>query len=337
MPKIRLNEIDWDAPVKTGKSGWTKTRLKRLEYSHILGGLYQGSAPPTGSQVGKEFDALVLMASEYQPKAKEFGDVEVYQAPILDSKPSSQDIQKAYAAAKWVASKLHANKKVLVTCMAGLNRSGMVSAMALILTGYQPKNAMAAVRNARGPKALSNKYFVKLLNGMKAATSESIIRKAIRILLEVAELLPYAASRDYTSAELEVELAEFFENRTTRSTMPDLFDSPENARQKIKAAETKHLSESDMMSLQNCDVAEVLQGGGLKAAREIAEQNDRDIDSIIEALESSDAVPPPIVINDQDGALYLLSGNTRLMTAVAMGLSPLVKIIEYDGKFRLDA
>lgn len=329
--------MDWDAPVDASKSGGVRLKSRPLEYSHVIDGLYQGSAPSPGPAVSKKFDALVLMATEYQPSSEEFGKVDVLNAGIYDSKPAPSEIQKAYAAAKWVATRLKSGKKVLVTCMAGMNRSGLVSAMALILSGYPPQSAIALVRGARGPKALSNKHFVSVLMGMQKVVQENVLREAVRVMMEVAELLPYNSSRDYSKAELEVEVAEFFENPSTRSTMPGLFDSPEDARQKIKAAETSHLSESEMMSLQNSDIAEALQGGGLKAAREVAEQNGRDIDSIIEALESSDAVPPPIIIRDQNGANYLLGGNTRLMTAVAMGLSPLVKVIEYTGTFRLDA
>jgi hypothetical protein len=340
MPKLHpraLREIDWDAPVDISKSKGVKLKSRPLEYSQIIDGLYQGSAPSPGPDAGKKFDALVLMAHEHQPTQKEFPGIEVLQAGIWDARPSGQDIQKAYKAAQWVATRLKAGKKVLVTCMAGLNRSGMVSAMSLIMMGYPPKNAMALVKNARGPKALSNKHFNQVLLGMKQVTNEEIIREAIRTLLEAVELLPYSSSRDYSKAEMEVEVGEYFENSTTRSTMPDLFSSPEDARQKIKAAETAHLSESDMMSLQNSDIAEVLRGGGLKAAREVAEQNGRDIDSIIAGIEESEAIPPPIIVRDKNGSNYLLGGNTRLMTAVAMGLNPLVKVLDYIGTFRLDA
>lgn len=340
MARLRLQEIDFlsDEPIEPARPNSKKSGTpKRLEYSHVIGNLFQGSAPPPGPDVGRKFDALVLMATEYQPSKRDFPGVEVYSAPIYDAKPSGHEVQAAYKAAQWVASRLKSGKRVLVTCMAGLNRSGMVSAMALVLTGYPPKNAIAAVKGARGPHALSNGHFANIIRGMRPVTQENIVRMAIRTLLEVAELLPYNACRDYTSAELEVEVAEYFENRATMSTMPDLFQSPEDAREKIGAAPTEHLSESDMLSLQNSDVSAVLSGGGLKAARDVAEQNDKDIDSIIEAMDEADSVPPPIVVRDESGSNYLLGGNTRLMTAVALGKNPLVKVIKYPGNFRLDA
>ena len=42
----------------------------------------------------------------------------------------------------------------MVTCMGGLGRSGTVAACALVKAGAPPDAAIAAVRSARGPRAL---------------------------------------------------------------------------------------------------------------------------------------------------------------------------------------
>ena len=52
---------------------------------------------------------------------------------------------------------------MLVHCWAGLNRSGVVSARALMFMGVPVTDAIARVRAARGAWALSNAAFVEWL------------------------------------------------------------------------------------------------------------------------------------------------------------------------------
>lgn len=51
----------------------------------------------------------------------------------------------------------------LVTCAMGLNRSGLVAALALRELGYSADEAIQFVREARGPLALTNEEFVRLV------------------------------------------------------------------------------------------------------------------------------------------------------------------------------
>jgi hypothetical protein len=50
-----------------------------------------------------------------------------------------------------------------VTCWQGRNRSGVVSALALVRLGAPPKVAIGLVRKARGETALSNETFVRII------------------------------------------------------------------------------------------------------------------------------------------------------------------------------
>jgi len=67
------------------------------------------------------------------------------------------------ATARTVAERVEAGKRVLVHCWAGLNRSGVVSARALMFMGMPVTEAIARVRAARGAWALSNAAFVEWL------------------------------------------------------------------------------------------------------------------------------------------------------------------------------
>jgi hypothetical protein len=62
-----------------------------------------------------------------------------------------------------IAGLVRAGRRVVITCSTGLNRSGLVAARALIALGHAPADAIDLVRNARGPRALSNRAFVHYL------------------------------------------------------------------------------------------------------------------------------------------------------------------------------
>jgi protein-tyrosine phosphatase len=62
-----------------------------------------------------------------------------------------------------IAALVGEGKHVAVNCLSGVNRSGLLIARALVALGYSPEEAIEAVRNARGPMALSNQRFVRFL------------------------------------------------------------------------------------------------------------------------------------------------------------------------------
>ena len=135
--------------------------------SRVSGNLWVGSAPPMGSGVSRAFDCLVLAAVEYQLDPAFFRGVEVLAAPLNDDGTpiTMEEMATAVRAAGRVISWLAAGKRVLVTCHMGRNRSGLIAALALCMgPGKVPSEAaVAAVRAARGPAALSNGHFTGFL------------------------------------------------------------------------------------------------------------------------------------------------------------------------------
>lgn len=53
--------------------------------------------------------------------------------------------------------------KTLVHCQAGLNRSGLITAYALVLSGYKPELAIDLLRAKRSPVVLCNQTFTSWL------------------------------------------------------------------------------------------------------------------------------------------------------------------------------
>lgn len=126
--------------------------------------LWMGSAPMPGSLLEQwQIHVLVLCAIEYQPRAELFPDVVVIHAPMDDAVPTAAERRVATGAARSVHRHRLRGHRVLVTCQMGLNRSGLVSALALRQAGLPPCDAIQAVRDARSRYALGNHHFVKMI------------------------------------------------------------------------------------------------------------------------------------------------------------------------------
>lgn len=126
--------------------------------------LWVGGRPPR-SLKGSRFGLHVLCALEDQiPR----GIPTVY-CP-LDDIEDEMDVDSrrdVVLAAREVNKARRQGVEVLVTCQAGVNRSALVAAVALIQTGVHPVVALKKIRERRHPKIgmvpLSNRRFVRLL------------------------------------------------------------------------------------------------------------------------------------------------------------------------------
>lgn len=150
-----------------------RTPLVVFDANEIAPGLWQGSYPDQGSFLfDSGFDVVVLCAKSYQPPASRFpGLVDVVHAPAYDDtiNPISRlALGRALEAAKIVSNHIRADRNVLVTCQAGLNRSGLVSALTLhLLYGWSGATCIERVQQGR-EGALFNERFVEALGKLQA-------------------------------------------------------------------------------------------------------------------------------------------------------------------------
>jgi protein-tyrosine phosphatase len=136
-------------------------------YQHPSGGaLYVGSHPP----FSVSGTVLVLCAEELQPEDERFPCIQqILRARLRDDgspmAPGARTEAKATAAL--VADLVARGRRVLCTCAAGRNRSGLVAALALVAmppSGFSASEAIDMVRTARAPRgALVNEEFVRLI------------------------------------------------------------------------------------------------------------------------------------------------------------------------------
>jgi protein-tyrosine phosphatase len=137
--------------------------------------LAQGDQSSTGIQ-SHAFDVVVLCAWGHQPDRRAFPrTMRVVYAPMDDATLSQHDAYVAEVASAIAARELARGRRVLVTCQAGWNRSGLVSALTLTkLYGWPGKYAVDRVKAAR-ENALQNQSFVDYLSQIPGRRPETLV------------------------------------------------------------------------------------------------------------------------------------------------------------------
>ena len=140
--------------------------------NEVVPGLFMGghdvrSQSHTACVVTDEFDLVVSLTSRegYGPSP----GVEHVVARLADAVLDAPNAARVRDLGRLVATAVGEERRVLVRCSGGLNRSGVVVAEALVQLGHPPDQAIAAVRAARGPWALTNPGFVAHLAGRPGA------------------------------------------------------------------------------------------------------------------------------------------------------------------------
>lgn len=149
-------------------------------WSEIIDGLYQGGTDEfdeLGSssrgqgirafadirtQITKrDFDTVITAYSQANPAGHTVKELRFtfHDGDMRDLNPESDLaflVREAHA--DWKAG-----KKVLIRCQAGINRSGLITALVLIREGYSPQEAIDLIRSKRCEAALTNSHFATWL------------------------------------------------------------------------------------------------------------------------------------------------------------------------------
>lgn len=154
-------------------------------WNEILPGLWMGGTPddewidipaawPAGVQRDERpFDVVVSLFALSQP----FGwGVQELRYGFADGDPRRIDMDAVVDVAAWAYEQWRLGHRVLVRCQAGLNRSGLVTALVLVLDGWDPADAVALIRRCRSSMALCNEDFVEWLH----ANASSIVASRTR-------------------------------------------------------------------------------------------------------------------------------------------------------------
>ena len=110
---------------------------------------------------GLPFDAIVTMYEFARPA---FGGVQEFRYAVPDASIAELDLERLRDAVEFAHARWKAGDRVLIRCQAGLNRSGLVTALVLIKEGHDPKAAIDLLRVKRDRDALCNADFAEWLN-----------------------------------------------------------------------------------------------------------------------------------------------------------------------------
>jgi hypothetical protein len=151
-----------------------KLREKGIEATEVHERVWVGSAPDRGSVVAdRGFTHLVLCAHQYQPAADVFPGVTVLHCPYEDddSIMTGSTMTAVFLAARAVAEAQKGGGNVLVTCVAGINRSALVASLALQMLGVPAWITVERIRAKRYPNCLGNTCFLRIALGQNRAVS----------------------------------------------------------------------------------------------------------------------------------------------------------------------
>lgn len=148
-------------------------------WSEVVPGLWQGGTADNDtvhtarSRAGhaqpaitpKDFDTVVTLYAWAQPVDWFVKEIRLgFWDAGTESMPVPEIMQAAFLAYQdWAEG-----KKVLIRCQAGLNRSGLVTALVLMMAGYAAEEAIQTIRETRSRYALCNDDFEKWLLSLDA-------------------------------------------------------------------------------------------------------------------------------------------------------------------------
>ena len=139
-------------------------------YSEIIENLFMGGtddndvihlpANPYARRDDLPFDSIVTMYAWARPADWK---VQEYRYGIPDARISDMDLSRLRQAVNWGFKQWKKGDRVLVRCQAGLNRSGLVTALILMKSGMRPEDAIRTIRTNRADIALFNEHYVRWL------------------------------------------------------------------------------------------------------------------------------------------------------------------------------
>lgn len=106
------------------------------------------------------FDAIVTMYAWAQPADWR---VQEFRYGVPDAAIADIDLNRLKQAVEFGFNRWQAGDRVLVRCQAGLNRSGLVTALILMLAGYSAQEAINQIRSNRAEIALFNREYERWL------------------------------------------------------------------------------------------------------------------------------------------------------------------------------
>jgi hypothetical protein len=142
-------------------------------FNEILPNLFMGGTldsktidcaqPLQEFQSERDFDCIVTL---YAWAAPANWGVEERRLGFPDAQIIEEYLEPIHEMAAWAHSRWKSGKKVLIRCQAGLNRSGLLTALVLLQEGHSPTQAIELIREKRSEWALCNSDYVAYIESL---------------------------------------------------------------------------------------------------------------------------------------------------------------------------
>jgi hypothetical protein len=144
-------------------------------YTEIVPGLWMGGTDDEDTtDIAKElpklahevpFDAVVTLFAWAHPMP---WGIEELRWGFADADMSYVDEQRLHRVADWAHERWQAGDRTLIRCQAGMNRSGLVTALVLMRAQHSAEDAIKLLREKRSEVVLFNEHFVDYLVNLDA-------------------------------------------------------------------------------------------------------------------------------------------------------------------------
>jgi hypothetical protein len=147
--------------------------------------LCQGEAGRNPLRNHLPFDAIATMYSWAKPA---YWGIQEMRYGFLDASIVDMDKDRLGEIVGWAHKHWKKGDRVLIRCQAGLNRSGLVTALVLMLAGVSADDAISCIRRYRSPDALFNTEYVSWLLSEGESFIGALKNRALQEFLESVDL-----------------------------------------------------------------------------------------------------------------------------------------------------
>jgi hypothetical protein len=141
------------------------TQVTGPEINETIGELWVGGAgiwPKAPHSLPEDFHYVLQLTK----KEHFLVGPSTYREVLALADTAAQGFDEVDALATQVAARVAMGQKVLVHCQAGMNRSGLVAAAAMVQLGWTPNDAIAHLRDVRGEVVLCNDHFADYIRSL---------------------------------------------------------------------------------------------------------------------------------------------------------------------------
>ena len=179
-------------------------------YNHVQPRLFMGGtadddvcvgpAIRTKSQITSDsFECVVTLYSYANPV--DWG-IQEMRYGFMDRGIEDIDLERLGDVVVWAYKKWQGGDRVLIRCQAGLNRSGLVTALVMMYKGASATESIRMIRLTRSPDALFNKNYVAWLRKYGARYITMLRNRELGIPMDRADLFDLTSNLPISDFEV---------------------------------------------------------------------------------------------------------------------------------------